>query len=110
MRGLIVVICAFFSIIFLKRKQYRHHWTGIVLIVAGVAEVGYVAISAGSTEDTNGSVGLGIILLIISQLFSGTMFIVEEKLLSSYYLEPFYVVGTEGMWGLVYYIFLLPIM
>lgn len=110
MRGLIVVICAFFSIIFLKRKQYRHHWTGIVLIVAGVAEVGYVAISAGSSEDTNGSVGLGIILLIISQLFSGTMFIVEEKLLSSYYLEPFYVVGTEGMWGLVYYIFLLPIM
>jgi drug/metabolite transporter (DMT)-like permease len=110
MRGLIVVICAFFSIIFLKRKQYRHHWTGIVLIVFGVAEVGYVAIAAGSSSDTNGSVALGILLLIVSQLFNGTMFIVEEKLLSSYYLEPFFVVGCEGMWGLVYYIFLLPIM
>ena len=47
MRGLIVPITALFSVVFLKRKQYRHHWTGIVLIVFGVAEVGYVAITAG---------------------------------------------------------------
>lgn len=35
------------------------------------------------------------------------MFIVEEKLLGDYCLDPFVVVGTEGMWGLVYYFFLL---
>ena len=38
------------------------------------------------------------------------MFIVEEKLLSQYYLDPFKVVGTEGMWGVLYYLTLLPIM
>lgn len=38
------------------------------------------------------------------------MFIVEEKLLGDYYLEPFQIVGLEGMWGLSYYIVLLPIM
>lgn len=38
------------------------------------------------------------------------MFIVEEKLLGDYYLDPFVVVGTEGMWGLVYYLGLLPVM
>jgi hypothetical protein len=38
------------------------------------------------------------------------MFIVEEKILGNYVLEPFQIVGTEGMWGLAYYIFLLPIM
>src|SRR6056300_900798 len=38
------------------------------------------------------------------------MFITEEKLLGDYYLDPFRVVGTEGMWGLCYYLALLPIM
>jgi len=49
-------------------------------------------------------------LLLVSQLFAGTMFIVEEKLLCDYYLDPFQIVGTEGMWGVFYYIMLLPIM
>lgn len=38
------------------------------------------------------------------------MFIVEEKILGDYYLEPFYIVGTEGLWGLSYYLVFLPIM
>lgn len=43
-------------------------------------------------------------------MFVGCQFIVEEKILGDYYLEPFYIVGTEGMWGCGYYIILLPIM
>lgn len=38
------------------------------------------------------------------------MFISEEKILSDYHLDPFKVVGTEGMWGLCIFITLLPIM
>ena len=38
------------------------------------------------------------------------MFIVEEYFLSDYYLDPMKVVGTEGMWGLTYYLALLPVM
>jgi len=115
MRGIIVVICALFSVIFLKRKLYRHHWTGVGLIFLGVAEVGYVAIKfpdpldAGDSGASSNEV-LGIVLLLLSQFAAGTMFIIEEKLLSSYYLDPFLVVGTEGMWGVCYYIVLLPIM
>lgn len=109
MRGFIVVITALFSIVFLKRRLYRHHLLGVILIVLGVGEVGYVAIAAGGDDDTQGSVGLGILLLIVSQCFAGTQFVTEEKLLSGYYLDPFKVVGTEGMWGLSYYLFLLPI-
>jgi hypothetical protein len=37
------------------------------------------------------------------------MFIVEEKLLGDYVLDPLKVVGLEGMWGIVYYLILLPI-
>lgn len=111
MRGLIVPITALFSVVFLKRKQYRHHITGIVLIISGVFFVGYVSVAGSKSDSSDGGSELfGIFLLIVSQCFTGTMFIVEEKLLSDYYLEPFQIVGTEGMWGLVCYIMLLPIM
>lgn len=43
-RGFVNVVTPILSIIFLKRKQYLHHWTGITCIVIGVAEVGWVAI------------------------------------------------------------------
>lgn len=113
MRGIIVVIAALLSIIFLGRKLYRHHWTAIFLIVGGVAEVGYIAIAfpdAGGSTSSNDNEVLGIMLLLLSQLFAGTMFIIEEKLLNQYYLDPFLIVGTEGMWGTAYYFVLLPLM
>ena len=37
------------------------------------------------------------------------MMIVEEKLLSDYYLDPLKVVGWEGVWGFLIYLFLLPV-
>lgn len=37
------------------------------------------------------------------------MFIVEEKLLGDYYLDPLKVVGFEGVWGLLIWAILLPI-
>lgn len=122
-RGIIVVITAILAVIFLGRKQYRHHWTSLIMIVLGVVIVGWVAL-AYSEEDAerlaeeSGESGdsaeatttaLGIILLLCSQLFAGCQFITEEKLLCNYYLDPMLVVGTEGMWGLLYYLILLPI-
>jgi len=43
-RGFVNVVTPILSVIFLKKRYHRHHWTGVGLIVAGVAEVGYVAI------------------------------------------------------------------
>ena len=37
------------------------------------------------------------------------MFIVEEKLLGDYYLDPLKVVGFEGVWGVLMWAVLLPI-
>ena len=113
MRGLIVVITALMSVIFLGRKQYRHHLVGVFLIVFGVAIVGAVSIVAESDEPDSsggGSAALGIILILFSNLFFGIQFTVEERILADYYLEPLLIIGTEGMWGIAYYIILLPIM
>merc|ERR1712032_1661893 len=53
MRGIITVITAVLSIIFLGRQQYRHHWTGLVCIILGVAEVGYIAILYENKEGSD---------------------------------------------------------
>ena len=45
----------------------------------------------------------------MSQVFAAGLFVVEEKLLGDYYLDPLRVVGLEGMWGLIYYTIALPI-
>lgn len=52
---------------------------------------------------------LGLVLLFIAQLFTGGLFISEEKILSDYYLDPMMVVGFEGLWGIIYWAILLPI-
>lgn len=105
MRGLIVFITAMMSIIFLKKRLHRHHWTALVLIIGGIVLVGVASLS-GDSGDTK---ALGIILLIVSQLMAGTMFIVEEKLLGDYYLHPLKVVGWEGFWGVLMYLILLTV-
>ena len=113
MRGFINVVTPILSIIFLGRRYYIHHWIGVALIVLGVVEVGWVAIAFEDDEPSEAggaSMVFGIILILIAQLFTGAMFIVEEKLLGDYYVDPMKIVGLEGMWGLCYYIMLLPVM
>ena len=76
----------------------------------GVGGVGAVAMTFETDDSGHGSVGLGILPIIIAQFFAGTQFIVEEYFLSDYYLDPMKVVGSEGMFGLLYYLCVLPIM
>lgn len=112
LRGMIIIVTSAFSIIFLKKKLYRHHWTSVGVIFVGVMIVGIAAII--KSNKSGGSAGekidpLGILLLLISQLFSGGLYIVEEKLLGDYYLDPLKVVGLEGLWGLLITIIMLLI-
>ena len=64
-RVILVVIVAVMSRIFIGRKQHRHHWAGIALIVLGVTEVGWVQI-AFEGEEESGNAIYGIALLILS--------------------------------------------
>lgn len=113
LRGMIIIITALMAIFFLKKKLYRHHWSSIGLIFIGVAMVGLAAIFFKTDEEKASKEGetkpLGLVLLLLAQLFTGGMFIVEEKLLGDYYLDPLKVVGLEGVWGVLMYAILLPI-
>lgn len=92
----------------------------LLIIVAAVAGVGLVGIAISNkiknadSEDSDSDSGstttvLGILLLLFAQCFTGGQFVVEEKLLGGYYLNPLYVVGLEGLWGCTIYAIILPI-
>lgn len=83
MRGFIVVIACFFSILFLKKRYFRHHWLGVILVTGGIIMVGIAAAIWGKPEKgkTSGSIMVGIVLLIVAQFFAATQFITEAKLL-----------------------------
>ena len=108
MRGMKIAVTAFFSIVFLKRKLYRHHWSSVAVIFIGLVLVGVAVLTGGSTIGI-ASEPLGIILLILGTVFTSGMFIVEEKVLGSYYLDPLKVVGYEGLFGFLMWCVLLPI-
>jgi drug/metabolite transporter (DMT)-like permease len=106
-RGILILFTAAFSYYFLKSKLYRQHYLGILLVVGGLAMVGLDSVlHSGSASK---SPGVGIILVVIAQVFSATQFIVEEKLLKKYSAHPLRVVGWEGVWGSVSYIVILII-
>lgn len=68
LRGMIIIVTSAFSIIFLKRKLYRHHWTSVGVIFVGVLLVGLSAVlfpkkNAGPAGKID---PLGIFLLLIS--------------------------------------------
>ena len=65
-----------YSMIFLKKKFSRHHFTAIGLIITGLILVFIAATSGGKKE----SKMLGVFMLLISMLIQGGMFITEEIL------------------------------
>lgn len=100
MGGFVVFVVAIMSIIFLGRKLYRHHWTGLVLIFIGICMVAATAlIYKGDDSGDDGNAVLGVAMMIGSILVQGVQYIVEEKLLGSYYLSPMKAVGWEGITG-----------
>ena len=68
MRGFVTVVTAFFSVVFLKQKLYRHNYLGLFLIVAALGSIGVVAMTsdADDNSDLTGSVGLGIALILVA--------------------------------------------
>jgi len=65
MRGLIVFVTAGMSMIFLGKKQYRHHFISLLIIVIGIALVGIASLSKNGTGGTE-TKPIGIILILIA--------------------------------------------
>ncbi len=96
------------SILFLKKKLYRHHWSSVGCIFLGLILVGIAVLTGGHSGGIDSSV-FGVSILLLATVFSSGLYVVEEKLLGDYYLDPLKVVGLEGLWGFLMWCILLPI-
>jgi len=113
-RGSLILFTALFSIIFLGRKLFRHHFLAITVVVSGLLIVGLATLiwpasipeGCPSGKGANNSIG-GIVLVLIAQIFSASQFVIEEKIMSTYTCHPLKVVGWEGIWGSILYAILL---
>mmetsp|Transcript_6838 Transcript_6838/g.11540 ORF Transcript_6838/g.11540 Transcript_6838/m.11540 type:complete len:329 (-) Transcript_6838:131-1117(-) len=113
MRGFIVVITAFMAVIFLKKKQYLHHWVSIVIIFIAVFLVGLIGIMEGNNsedDDAPSTSLLGVLLLVASQFMISSQLITEEIIIGKKSMNPLFIVGVEGFWGCLEYAFLLLIL
>jgi len=100
-------VTAFQSVLFLRKRLHRHHWTGLFFVVLGIALVGLAVMISGSDSDEDKPI-VGIILMFGSILIQGSQFVIEEKFLGDYYISPLKVVGWEGIWGVLLFAILLP--
>eukprot|EP00727_Mastigamoeba_balamuthi_P006180 m51a1_g2181 putative solute carrier family 35 member f6 (432) ;mRNA; f:100891-102551 len=115
LRGSIIIFTCILSTIFLKRKTPAYRWFAIIITICGLVLVGLSSVfstqskasdksgsssgdDAGSGESAGKTV-LGIFLVLISQLISGTQMVVEEILLKKKDLAPLHIVGMEGLFG-----------
>ncbi|GJJ11945.1 hypothetical protein Clacol_006183 [Clathrus columnatus] len=53
---------------------------------------------------------VGVFFIVFAQLFTATQFVVEEKLLSKYNVDPLVAVGYEGFFGTISILLLIPIL
>ncbi|CAI2371437.1 unnamed protein product [Moneuplotes crassus] len=109
MSALVIFVVALLSILFFGRKYYRHHWLGLVLVFVGICLVAICALISSKGSGAAGNVPLGVILMLFCVSVAGLQYIIEEKLLDSYYLSPLKAAGWEGITGTFLWLALLII-
>ena len=110
MKGLLVVITAALSVIFLHRKLVKHHYLGIVITVVGTFLVGYSSSSGTGTFSSKELIGL--LIITMGYISYGCHIVIQEALMTrtlKIKIDPLQLGGWEGFWGLVFFTVLLPI-
>jgi drug/metabolite transporter (DMT)-like permease len=113
-RGALVLFVGLFSVWFLKRHLGIHKWLSLFVVVFGVAVVGLAGAITKDDKATPSSFKdatvataptqavrtmIGMLLIAGAQIFTATQFVVEERIMEKYSMEPIRVVGWEGIFG-----------
>jgi drug/metabolite transporter (DMT)-like permease len=113
-RGALVLFVGLFSVWFLKRHLGLYKWFSLFVVVFGVAVVGLAGAITRDDKATPSAVGeigaqkeisqaamtvIGVLLIAGAQIFTATQFVLEERIMEKYAMEPIKVVGWEGVFG-----------
>ncbi|SJX60716.1 uncharacterized protein SRS1_11944 [Sporisorium reilianum f. sp. reilianum] len=120
-RGALVLWVGVFSVIFLRRHLHLFQWLSLVTVMMGVSVVGlsgtvFKAPEATGSFDEDDEIGestqalLGVLLILFAQLFTASQFVLEEKIMSCYSVEPLLAVGYEGVFGSLTTLVAMPVL
>jgi len=128
-RGALVLFVGVFSVIFLRRRLWLYQWISLIIVMSGVALVGYSGSLAKDVikeslfgikttyatiqeaEDAEvGKVLVGVFFILFAQVFTATQFVVEEKIMGRYSVTPLVAVGFEGLFGAISILLIFPIL
>lgn len=110
------IFTAVLSIVVLKKRILRHERIGIGLNVVGVVLVGLADLASTSSQVQNKVdvgillTGLGLLMIVIANIWYALEFVVTERLLGSDELSAFMSVGIMGLWGIVFFAVLFPLL
>jgi len=99
LRGSVIIYTGILSVIFLKRKLRLYHWSGMVLVLLGLACVGLASVISGNSPNAPDPI-LGDIIIVCAQIIVAIQMVIEEKFIGKYNVPALQVVGWEGTWGL----------
>jgi drug/metabolite transporter (DMT)-like permease len=113
-RGSVVIFSAILSVKYLGRTLRSFHYWSIVFVLVAVIVVGFAGVmsSSGDDDSSGGAVILGLGFILAAQLVTAVQFIAEESLMNNpkTTLDPVALVGFEGLWGLLYFTVLAPML
>ena len=113
-RGSVVIFSAFLSVKFLGRTMRSFHYWSIGFVLVAVIVVGVAGVMGSSDDDSSsgGAVILGLGFILAAQMVTAVQFIAEESLMNNpkTTLDPVALVGFEGLWGLLYFMVLAPVL
>ncbi|KAI9597115.1 hypothetical protein BDF19DRAFT_435876 [Syncephalis fuscata] len=124
LRGAVVIFSAILSVIFLRHRIALFQWFGLMTVMLGVSVVGLSGLIGATSDpkptdnasDTESEIeefaraALGIFMVLFAQMFTAIQFVVEEKILKHYAVEPLMAVGLEGFWGCITIITAMPLL
>ncbi|KAF1319928.1 Drug/metabolite transporter, partial [Globisporangium splendens] len=121
-RGSVIIFSAIFSVRLMGKRLFAYHYTSILVVAISVVLVGWAGVGHSdakrdetpkSKDDSdrdmwNALLGLGFI--IAAQVLCALQIVVEEHMMVALNVSPMLLVGLEGLWGLVFYVILIPVL
>ena len=108
LKSINIPIIITFSYFFLNKEIKKYEILGSVLILIGLVVAGLSEYNfsenenANVTGNTNNSKSIiGSLMIVLASFAHGSQSVYEEYLFSNYELHPLFVVGTEGIFGII---------
>jgi drug/metabolite transporter (DMT)-like permease len=123
LRGAVVIFSAIVSIMMLRYRIKLFQWFALFTVVTGVALVGLSSLQGKTVQVTEPNpikvyqetddfiaAMIGIMMVLTAQVFTAIQFVLEEKIMTSYRVEPLMAVGLEGLFGCLTILLAMPLL